>query len=120
MRAVLQRVTEARVEVAGETVGQIGRGLLVLLGVEEADSEADAEYLARKITGLRIFQDNEGRMNLSVEQVFGALLVVSQFTVYGDCKKGMRPSFDRAAPPERARALYEYFLLLLRNAKRSL
>lgn len=110
MRAVLQRVREARVEVEEKVVGAIGPGLLVLLGVARSDSGADADYLAAKIAGLRIFPDQEGKMNRSVADAGGALLVVSQFTLYGDCRKGRRPSFDLAAPPEQARALYEYFV----------
>lgn len=105
-------------EVSGEVMGRIGRGLLVLVGMEMTDTESDAAYLAHKIKGLRIFQDDEGRMNLSVEETGGALLVVSQFTLYGNCKKGMRPSFDRAARPEHARTLYEYFLNQLRKPKK--
>jgi D-aminoacyl-tRNA deacylase len=110
MRVVLQRVTEARVEVDGHTTGAIGAGLLVLLGVAKPDTEADADYLAGKVTGLRIFNDDAGKMNRSVIDTGGSLLVVSQFTLYGDCRKGRRPAFDRAAPPDHARALYEYFV----------
>jgi D-tyrosyl-tRNA(Tyr) deacylase len=114
MRIVLQRVTEAQVEVAGETVGKIGAGLLILLGVTHSDTRADADHLAERILHLRIFSDQDGRMNRSVLDTGGALLVVSQFTLYGNCKKGRRPSFDQAAPPEHARPLYEYFLERLR------
>ncbi len=114
MRAVVQRVREARVEVNGVVTGSIGRGLLVLLGVAREDTPRDADYLAEKIAGLRIFPDEEGKMNRSVRDVGGALLVVSQFTLYGDTRKGRRPSFDRAAPPEQARALYERFVQALR------
>ena len=110
MRAVLQRVSEARVEVEGRVTGEIGRGLLVLLGVGHGDTAADIEYLVRKIVGLRVFSDNAGRMNRSVAEVDGGLLVVSQFTLYGDCRKGMRPSFDQAARPELAKELYEAFV----------
>src|SRR5579864_1922636 len=110
MRLVLQRVKEARVEVAGETVGAISTGLLILIGVTSADTPEDAEYLADKVIYLRIFADEERRMNRSILEVGGSLLVVSQFTLYGDCRKGRRPSFDRAAPPEQARQLYEYFV----------
>jgi D-tyrosyl-tRNA(Tyr) deacylase len=110
MRAVLQRVKRARVEVNGEVVGAIERGLAVLLGVAASDGKADADYLVDKILGLRIFPDDEGKMNRSVTEAGGSLLVVSQFTLYGDCRKGRRPSFDRAAPPEAARSLYEYFV----------
>jgi D-tyrosyl-tRNA(Tyr) deacylase len=110
MRAVIQRVSQAHVEVNGEVTGSIGGGLLVLLGISGADSRADADYLVDKITGLRIFQDEHGKMNRSVRDMGGRLLVVSQFTLYGDCTKGRRPSFDRAAPAEAARELYEYFV----------
>jgi D-tyrosyl-tRNA(Tyr) deacylase len=109
MRAVLQRVSRASVTVGGEVVGQIGRGLLVLLGVEQGDTEADARQLADKTIQLRIFDDAEGKMNLSLIDVQGALLVVSQFTLLGDCRKGRRPSFVDAAPPEIAEKLYETF-----------
>jgi len=110
MRVVLQRVKEARVEVAGTTVGAISTGLLILIGVASTDTQQDADYLADKVIYLRIFPDEEGRMNRSILEVGGSLLVVSQFTLYGDCRKGRRPSFDRAAPPEEARRLYEYFI----------
>jgi D-aminoacyl-tRNA deacylase len=116
MRAAVQRVSRAQVSVAGEVVGQIGRGLLVLLGVGQTDSEADADYLVGKITGLRIFDDADGKMNLAVGEVEGAMLVVSQFTLYGDVRRGKRPSFDAAAPPQRARELYEYFVSKVRAA----
>jgi D-tyrosyl-tRNA(Tyr) deacylase len=110
MRVVLQRVTQAHVDVAGECVGRIGLGLLILLGVTHGDQREDADYLAGKILHLRIFPDEQGRMNRSVLDAGGALLVVSQFTLYGSCKKGRRPSFDQAARPEQARALYQYFV----------
>ena len=110
MRAVVQRVSRARVVVDGDTVGAIERGLLVLLGVQAPDTERDADYLAAKIAGLRIFNDAQGKMNLDVQDVHGAVLVVSQFTLYGDARKGRRPSFVQAAPPEQAEHLYEYFL----------
>lgn len=116
MRTVLQRVTEANVTVAGETVGSIGRGLLVLLGVTHTDTRADADYLADRVLLLRIFPDENGKMNRSVQDAGGALLVVSQFTLYGNCKKGRRPSFDDAAPAEQARQLYEYFVECLRKS----
>jgi D-aminoacyl-tRNA deacylase len=116
MRAVVQRVSRARVTVGGEIVGEIGRGLLVLLGVGAGDTRADADYLAEKTIGLRIFEDAGGKMNLSVAEVSGALLVVSQFTLYGDARRGKRPSFDAAAPPEQARELYEYFVEKIRAA----
>lgn len=113
MRAVVQRVKESRVEVKGETTGAIGKGVLVLLGVGASDTERDAEYLAGKIADLRIFPDPEDRMNLSLLDIGGAALVVSQFTLLGDCRKGRRPSFASAAPPEKARVLYEHFMLVL-------
>jgi len=114
MRAVVQRVSRAKVAVAGEVAGEIGLGLLVLLGVGKQDSEAGADYLADKLIGLRIFEDDGGKMNRSVADVGGAVLVVSQFTLYGDVRKGKRPSFDDAAPPQRARELYEYFVQRVR------
>lgn len=113
MRAVVQRVKESRVEVKGRTVGSIGAGLLILLGVGPEDTEKDSEYLAGKIAGLRIFPDENGQMNLSVLDTGGAALVVSQFTLLGDCRKGRRPSFAGAAPPEKARELYGHFKLML-------
>jgi len=116
MRAVVQRVSRAKVTVAGDITGEIGLGLVVLLGVGREDSEADADYLAEKITGLRIFEDDGGKMNRSVVDVGGAVLVVSQFTLYGDVRKGKRPSFDDAAPPQRARELYEYFVQKIQAA----
>ena len=109
MKAVIQRVTSANVVVDGETVGEIGHVILVLLGVEKGDDEARADWLAEKICGLRIFSDDEGKMNLSVQDICGSLLVVSQFTLAGNCAKGRRPSFDTAAPPEEGKRLYEYF-----------
>lgn len=117
MRAVLQRVERASVEVEGETVGSIGAGLLVLLGVAKGDTSAHADYLADKILNLRIFSDDAGKMNRSVIEAGGGILAVSQFTLYGDCRKGRRPSFDGAAPPELARPLYEYFVERLRAGK---
>jgi D-tyrosyl-tRNA(Tyr) deacylase len=116
MRAVIQRVSRAKVTVDAETLGQIENGLLVLLGVSKADAEVDADYLAEKITGLRIFEDANEKMNLSVMDIHGEVLVVSQFTLYGDMRRGRRPSFDDAAPPERARELYEYFVTRMRAA----
>jgi D-aminoacyl-tRNA deacylase len=110
MRAVVQRVSRASVTVEGQIVGKIERGLLVLLGVTHADTEAAADYLAEKIAGLRVFEDDAGKMNLSVADVGGAVLAVSQFTLYGDVRKGKRPSFDDAARPEQARKLYEHFI----------
>jgi D-tyrosyl-tRNA(Tyr) deacylase len=116
MRAVVQRVSRAQVAVDGEIVGEVGRGLLVLLGVTHADTEPDADYLADKIAGLRVFEDENGKMNLDVAAVAGGILVVSQFTLYGDVRRGKRPSFDAAAKPERARQLYEYFAERIRAA----
>ncbi|WP_254507359.1 D-aminoacyl-tRNA deacylase [Anatilimnocola floriformis] len=110
MRAVLQRVTRAQVSVAGEIVGQIGAGLLVLLGVENDDTEQDARTLAERTIGLRIFDDPDGKMNLSVRDIGGSVLVVSQFTLLGDCRKGRRPSFIDAAPPEHADELYKLYV----------
>ncbi|HEY4745617.1 MAG TPA: D-aminoacyl-tRNA deacylase [Desulfuromonadaceae bacterium] len=110
MKAVIQRVTSASVVVEGETVGEIGRGILVLLGVEKRDDAARADWLAEKICGLRIFSDAAGKMNLSVQEIGGALLVVSQFTLAGNCAKGKRPSFDTAAPPDEGKRLYGYFV----------
>jgi D-aminoacyl-tRNA deacylase len=110
MKVVLQRVKNAHVEVAGVTVGAIGPGLVLLLGVARTDTRKDADYLVDKTLHLRIFPDEAGRMNRSIIETGGALLVVSQFTLYGDCKKGRRPSFDEAAPGEQARELYEYFV----------
>ncbi len=115
MKAVIQRVGEARVEVGGETVGRIGKGILILLGVEKGDREPDADWLAEKIVNLRIFEDTAGKMNLSVRDIDGGLLAVSQFTLAGNCAKGRRPSFDSAAPPEEANRLYEYFTAKLRE-----
>jgi D-aminoacyl-tRNA deacylase len=110
MRACIQRVTHAQVAIAGEVVGQVGKGMLVLLGVAEGDDEADAHALATKIGGLRVFEDAQGKMNLALADVGGAMLVVSQFTLLGDCRKGRRPSFDAAARPELAEKLYEVFV----------
>ena len=109
MRAVIQRVSRAEVRVAGDTVGEIGRGFLVLLGVGTDDTTADADYLAEKIAHLRIFEDAEEKMNLGLAEVQGGALVISQFTLYGDARRGRRPSFSDAAPPDAANRLYEYF-----------
>jgi D-tyrosyl-tRNA(Tyr) deacylase len=117
MRLVIQRVREARVEVGGRPTGSIAQGLLVLVAVARTDTPADADYLAEKLLSLRIFSDDEGKMNRSVAEIGGSLLVVSNFTLYGDCTKGRRPGFDLAAPPEQARALYEYFLGKLRSSE---
>ena len=116
MRAVVQRVNRCRVTVDGGVVGEIGPGLLVLLGVGNTDAEPAADYLAEKTLGLRIFEDAEGKMNLSVQESGGAVLVVSQFTLYGDVRRGKRPSFDAAARPEEAKRLYEYFVAKIRAA----
>jgi D-tyrosyl-tRNA(Tyr) deacylase len=116
VRAVVQRVARCSVRVETKTVGEIGPGLLVLLGIAKGDSEAGADYLAEKILGLRIFEDEAGKMNLSVQDKRGELLVVSQFTLYGDVRRGKRPSFDAAAPPEEAKRLYEYFVARIRAA----
>ena len=115
MKAVIQRVSKAEVVVAGETVGRIGRGILVLLGVEKGDAEPDANRLAEKIAGLRIFEDDTGKMNLALREIGGAVLVVSQFTLAGNCAKGRRPSFDGAAPPDEANRLYEHFVAKVRE-----
>jgi len=114
VRAVVQRVRSARVEVDGEVTGAIGRGLLVLLGVGQGDTDKQAAWLAEKIAGLRIFEDADGKMNLSVQDIGGSVLVVSQFTLYGDCRKGRRPSFTEAAPPDVADRLYQVFVSHLR------
>ncbi len=116
MRAVVQRVSRASVNVDGQIVGQIGAGLLILLGVGQDDTESDADYLVDKITGLRIFEDAEGKMNRSVVDEGGAILAVSQFTLFGDVRRGKRPSFDAAARPEQAKRLYEYFVGKVRAA----
>lgn len=110
MRAVVQRVKNSKVTVSGETTGQIDQGLMVLLGVGRDDSETDIDYLAEKIINLRIFEDDKGKMNLSLLDVGGSMLVVSQFTLFGDCRKGRRPSYDYAARPEAAKELYEAFV----------
>jgi D-tyrosyl-tRNA(Tyr) deacylase len=110
MRAVIQRVTRAKVTVEDEVVGQIGSGLVVLLGIASDDTHDDADYLAVKIVALRIFDDLAGRMNVSLKDSFGGLLIVSQFTLYGDVRRGLRPSWSDAAPPQVAEPLYEYFV----------
>lgn len=116
MRAVVQRVSRAKVSVNDWTSGEIGLGVLVLLGVAHEDTEADAIYLAEKIAGLRIFEDEDGKMNRSVADVGGSVLAVSQFTLYGDVRRGKRPSFDAAAPPDPARRLYEFFVQRIQAA----
>ncbi len=113
MRAVIQRVTSAQVRVDGQVVGQIGQGFLVLLGIAHADGDEEALYLARKIVGLRVFEDNDGKMNLALGDVGGSVLAVSQFTLYGDVRKGRRPSFIDAARPEHAEPLYQRFCRML-------
>jgi D-tyrosyl-tRNA(Tyr) deacylase len=115
LRAVVQRVKEAKVEIEGRTVGEIARGLLIFLGIGENDSERDCEYLVNKIINLRIFPDEKDLMNLSLMDTVGSALVVSQFTLWGDCRKGRRPSFSKAARPEKAKALYEYFIAVMRD-----
>lgn len=115
MRAVVQRVSQCQVTVEGQEIGRIGPGLLVLLGVQNGDTEKDASYLADKISGLRIFEDDQGKMNLSLLETGGAMLIVSQFTLLGDCRKGRRPSFTDAAPPTEAKSLYERFCELVRQ-----
>jgi len=115
MRIVLQRVSEARVRVDSEVVGEIGAGLMVLLGVGREDSDVDVSYLADKVAGLRIFKDEDGKLNRSVADIAGGVLVVSQFTLYGDCRKGRRPGFSAAAPPKLANRLYREFTEQLRG-----
>jgi D-aminoacyl-tRNA deacylase len=110
MRAVIQLVKQASVRVNDELISSINNGLLVLLGISEKDTEKDAQYMLNKIIGLRIFADNKDKMNLSVKDVNGEIMIVSQFTLYGDCRKGKRPSYSKAASPAKARKLYEYFL----------
>ena len=117
MRALLQRVTEAHVTVDKTVTGEIGRGLLVLLGVSKLDTAADAEFVAQKVLNLRVFEDENGKMNRSLLDTGGAMLVVSQFTLYGDCRKGRRPSFDAAALPDRALSLYNYFVETTRRSQ---
>lgn len=115
MRAVVQRVTGAKVEIGGKSVGEIGRGLLIFLGVEQGDCEEDAQFLAHKIAHLRIFSDDKALMNHSLAETGGEAMVVSQFTLLADCRKGRRPSFTKAAPPDEAKALYQSFVSLLRG-----
>ena len=115
MRVVVQRCSRAEVRIDGQTVGQIGRGFLLLVGVTDVDSEAQADLLAKKVAQMRVFEDSEGKMNLALKDVDGAILSISQFTLYADCKKGNRPSFIRAARPETAAPLYDYFNARLRS-----
>ncbi|MET0593174.1 MAG: D-aminoacyl-tRNA deacylase [Polyangiaceae bacterium] len=114
MRAVVQRVTAARVEVAGEIVGQIEKGLVAFIGIGKGDGEAEARYLADKIVEMRVFEDDAGKMNRALADVSGGLLLVSQFTLYGDTSRGRRPGFDRAMPPAEAEKLYDHFVTLVR------
>jgi D-aminoacyl-tRNA deacylase len=116
MRLLIQRVSTARVIVSERTIGEIGPGLLVFLGISRDDTEAEADYLLDKLLGLRIFRDDEDKMNRNIQDAGGAVLIVSQFTLYGDCRRGRRPSFDRAAPPDRARTLYDYFVAAARRS----
>jgi len=115
MRLVIQRVSQASVTVGSSTVGAIRTGLVALVGISKSDTTAEADYLSEKLLGLRLFPDDSGKMNLNITEIKGSLLVVSQFTLYGDCRKGRRPSFDQAAPPEQALALYNYFVESLRR-----
>jgi D-aminoacyl-tRNA deacylase len=110
MRLLIQRVLSAKVVVNSSICGSIDTGLLVFIGVSRTDSREDADYLLDKLAGIRIFPDAEGKMNLNIEQAGGSLLLISQFTLFGDCRRGRRPSFDQAAPPEQARVLYDYFV----------
>ena len=116
MRVVLQRVNQAEVSVSGETIGRIGSGLMALAAVSRYDTENDLVWMARKIVDLRVFDDDNGNLNLSLRDVHGQLMVVSQFTLYGDCKKGRRPSYSEAAPPAQAEALYDRFVEIMREA----
>ncbi len=115
MRVVIQRTTRAEVRIDGETVGKIGKGFVVLVGITHTDTKDDAAYIAKKVSGLRVFEDADGKMNLSLADVGGEILSISQFTLYGDCRKGNRPSFVGAARPEQARPLYDYFNEILRR-----
>lgn len=115
MKVVVQRVSQAEVIVSGESVGTIGRGVLIFVGIKKEDTKEDADYLAQKITQLRMFEDKEGKMNISSFEAGAEMLVVSQFTLYGDCRKGRRPSFDQAADPLKGEELYTYFVAALRG-----
>ena len=116
MRAVIQRVSHARVLIRGEVVGQIGRGLLALVSFGHDDTDEDLQFMVNKIAGLRMFEDEQGRMNLSVEDIGGGILVVPNFTIHGDCRKGRRPSFTAAAPPEQAEELFEQFVRMMADS----
>jgi len=116
MKLVIQRVSEGRVSVNGNTVGAIRTGLVVLVGISKSDTAKDADYLADKVLGLRIFPDDEGKMNRNVAEVNGGILIISQFTLYGDCRRGRRPSFDAAAQPDQALTLYNYFVDAVRKS----
>jgi len=116
LRLVIQRVKESRVIVSGSTTGAIRSGLMVLIGIAREDTRAEADYMLDKLLGLRIFPDDSGKMNRNIAESGGSLLLVSQFTLYGDCRKGRRPSFDRAAPPQQAQELYEYFVAAARSS----
>lgn len=115
MRLILQRTSAAEVRIDGETVGQIGKGFMVLVGITHTDTKADVERLAKKVAQMRVFEDSEGKMNLGLREVGGEILSISQFTLYGDCRKGNRPSFIHAARPEQAEPLYDYFNQVLRE-----
>ncbi len=115
MIVLIQRVSRASVEVEGNCLSEIGRGILVFLGIEKGDTEKEADYLVKKIANLRIFEDEKGKMNLSVKDVCGEIMVVSEFTLAGDCRKGNRPSFDNAMPPDEAEKLYRYFIDKLKS-----
>lgn len=117
MKLVIQRVSEARVSVNGTTVGAIRTGLVVLVGISKSDTVKDSDYLADKVLGLRIFPDDAGKMNRNIAEAHGAILIISQFTLYGDCRRGRRPSFDGAATPDQALTLYNYFVDLIRKSQ---
>ena len=116
MRGIIQRVVESKVEISGETIAQIGKGFTLLLGIKADDTEKDMDYIIQKTLGLRVFEDGDGKMNLSLEDIEGELLVVSQFTLYGDCRKGRRPSFSQSGPVDVAKQKYERFVEKLKEA----